>query len=246
MNISYIDFDWNKVIAYDDNFNEIFRESCLILRDLRNYEVLFIGDEAIKNLKKDGNFIAINFTENSKIVSEENFILFISYFKNKYKLIDFPIIIDRYKKSNFFETNNLKFIELSQFYSSRGNEFGFIDLRNSDLNIYNKELNEIFKYNLGKIKILNLLNRYFYLNFNSTLNTKKTKDLLKKICKGEKVTSVSCRNFSTGQDNDILIVNIKDLTKELEKQLSAILKDVFNFQSYSMNLDAKEVLNYVN
>ncbi|ALD66340.1 hypothetical protein [Spiroplasma cantharicola] len=245
MNISYIDFDWNNVIAYDQNFIEIFRESSLILRDLKNYQLLFIGEDAIKHSKSEGNFIAINFTENSKILSEDNFILFINYFKDKYQLLNFPIIVNRYNNNYFFEKNNLKTIDILKFYSNISNEMGFIDLKYSELNIYNKKLNKLFKFNLGKQKILNLINRYFYLNHNSTLNTKKTKELLKQIWKGVKINNVSCRNFSTGQDNNIKINNVKEITKELEDNLNLIFKQIRNIKKYYMNSEIKEVFDYV-
>jgi hypothetical protein len=88
-------------------------------------------------------------------------------------------------------------------------------LRNNETLIYNFDQQKLISIPQGLVKILNYLNRYFYLNFNATLNTKKTLKLVDDLA-SKPVEVVECRSYQDKRDIPIKI-NQNELLTEVRK-----------------------------
>jgi len=239
MVIKYIDFDWNEVNLYDEKFALVAKEYNLVLRNLKNEELLYVGNEAKENLSSDINLLAIVPIENSKVNSADDLEIILNFLIKKYDLKDY-LIVDRYNLEGLGFKN---LISEKDYLSLQYQNGTYVDLRNNETIIYNLDTQDLTKINKGKYKILNYLNRYFYLNFDATLNTSKSLKLLEDLQK-EKVEFVTCRSFSTQEDVEIKVDQQKLLTEILELK-AKILKKIKSKNTVHYSENYQRTFNFV-
>jgi len=239
MVIKYIDFDWNEVNLYDEKFALVAKEYNLVLRNLKNEELLYVGNEAKENLSSDINLLAIVPIENSKVNSVVDLEIILNFLIKKYDLKDY-LIVDRYNLEGLGFKN---LISEKDYLSLQYQSGTYVDLRNNETIIYNLDTQDLTKINKGKYKILNYLNRYFYLNFDATLNTSKSLKLLEDLQK-EKVEFVTCRSFSTQEDVEIKVDQQKLLTEILELK-AEILEKIKSKNTIHYSENYQRTFNFV-
>jgi len=239
MAIKFIDFDWNEINLYDENFVLIAKEQNLVLRNLKNEEVLYIGAEAKKNLTLNINLLAVVPIENSKVNSVSDLEIILDFLIKKYELNDY-LIVDRY---NLEKLGFKNLISEKKYFNLQYQNGTYVDLRNNETIIYNVNTQDLVKLNKGKYKILNYLNRYFYLNFDATLNTSKSLKLLEELQK-KKVDFVTCRSFSTREEVEIKVDQEK-LLAEILVFKAEILKEIKNMSIVHYSENYQKVFNFV-
>lgn len=240
----YLDFDFDKVCVYEEGQFK-FQESCLVLRDIFTKKIIGFSEEARQMLSTTPKVLAINFTENRIITSEIDMIEFIKYFIDKHGIKEFTIV-DRYSASKNPKLKSFKFINENDFIKKQTNMKYYVDVRMSESIIFNNEKNILKIISKGKIKIQNYLNRYFYLNFGATLNSKKTSDLLNKLNNNEEIKTVVCRKYIDAKDIEVTIKSMKELLAEVSILNKEILSYVDNQKDLFKTHKYIEALDYVN
>lgn len=238
----FVDIDWNIYKIYDSNLNLIDQNYCTILRDLMTDEVIGYMENAKEKMKEDINILAINCVENKRVTSTKDLVFLIKRLEEKYGKI---FLVDRYNISaeNINSTNLIEEKKFLKDICLKNNSKNYIELRESEIIEFNSESEHLKVHKFGKIIIRDIVNSYFYLNKNCTLNTLKTKKLLKDISESMP-KFVNCRNYESGIDEKI-IINKKVITEMFDK-ISSIFHDINVNNEYSFNEDFKEIYKIVN
>ncbi|SYV96548.1 Uncharacterised protein, partial [Mycoplasma putrefaciens] len=121
-------------------------------------------------MKKPGNFLSINCTENRHIGSLENL-------KIRIQTLIKDNHIKNYKLVNRYNTNidSIPSIDEITFLKVLAKNYDYyVEFRNDEIVIFNNLINNIEFINKGRAYLQHKIQSLFYLNFEATLNTKKT------------------------------------------------------------------------
>lgn len=207
-----IDLDWNMLYIYEGKVVEN-KEYAMVLRNLKNYELISIGNDAKTDLAKDENLLAIVPIEDRKVISYENLNLLLNFVIKKYKISN-PILVDRYNLDKDKIDVDISYINEIEFMKKQTNKDYYVELRNNETVIFNSMKKNIFIDKTGYYKLLNYIHKYFYLNYNGLLNTKKTMELLDNI-KNNIIEPVFLKQMITGKNIVIEHYDVKELTNEI-------------------------------
>ncbi|UWD35051.1 hypothetical protein NX779_00105 [Mycoplasma cottewii] len=217
----YIDFDWNKVNIWNED-KLLKTEKALVLRDLVSKDIIAIGDITDQEMRKPGNFLSINCTENRKIGSFEDLKIRVNQLVLDNNITDFKIV-NRYNV-DIKDFNTIDEIEFLKILA--GSNDYYVELRNDEIVIFDNNKNSIQTIKKGRAFLQHHIQSLFYLNYNATLNTKKTWDLISQINSKQTINTVVCRSYITGVDVDITITDQQFLTnvfKIINDQVSALI-----------------------
>ncbi|WP_339020366.1 hypothetical protein [Spiroplasma endosymbiont of Atherix ibis] len=215
----YIDIDWNEILVYKDQ-KVIHRESSMILRDLKNEKLLYIGKQAKEHLSDNINLLAIVPVESLQVTSIDDLNILLDYILKKLNIKQ-AYLVNRY----CIRENNIKgkidLIDVIDFIKIISNKEIYLEVRNLETNVFNLTSKIINYFDLGIIKILRYLNRFFYLNKNGLLNTSKTMKLFNDLSENKKL-DIEIKEIDTGKniliknlDNKLLLENIDIFYKNL-------------------------------
>ncbi|QGS52070.1 hypothetical protein [Spiroplasma tabanidicola] len=237
-----IDADWNVINIYEGK-KLIKKENAMVLRNLLSNEIIEIGDGCTEKLKENINMLAINFSENRKINSFEDFEVRIFKLLETNNIKNFKFV-NRY---NLKKQDNIEMISEIDFLNSLIEEENevYIELRKKEIIIFFVKEQKIEIIRKGYVNILSYINSYFYLNHNCTLNTKKTIDLLNKISKNIEVKSVICRSYEDGSDVLIKVEDFELLLKPLKNLKEEVNTKIVKYKNIKFNNDYEEVFKYV-
>lgn len=217
----YIDFDWNKVNIWNED-KLLNTQKALVLRDLVSKDIIAIGDITDQEMRKPGNFLSINCTQNRKIGSFEDLKIRVNQLVLDNNITDFKIV-NRYNV-DIKDFNTIDEIEFLKILA--GSNDYYVELRNDEIVIFDNNKNSIQTIKKGRAFLQHHIQSLFYLNYNATLNTKKTWDLISQINSKQTINTVVCRSYITGADVDITITDQQFLTnvfKIINDQVSALI-----------------------
>nr|VZS01013.1 hypothetical protein MF5582_00908 [Mycoplasma feriruminatoris] len=233
----YIDFDWNIVNIWDED-KLIKTEKALILRDLLTKDIIAIGNKTDEEMRKPGNFLSINCTENRKIGSFEDLDIRVKKLIKDNDIKDYRLV-NRYNEY----IPNLNTISEVEFLKKISKDYDYyVEFRNNEITIFNNQTNEIKSIKKGRAYLQHYIQSIFYLNYNATLNTKKSWDLIKLINQKQEIKTVVCRSLITGIDEDINILN-KDFLTNVFQQINVEVNNLLDLTK-KIKYDQKYMENF--
>ncbi|WP_434337741.1 hypothetical protein [Mycoplasma capricolum] len=233
----YIDFDWNIVNIWDED-KLIKSEKALILRDLLTKKIIAIGNDTDEEMRKPKNFLSINCTENRKIGSFEDLEIRIKKLLEDNNIKEYKLV-NRYSEyiPNLNTINEIEFLKkITKNYDY------YVELRNDEIVVFNNLTNEIKAIKKGRAYLQHYIQSIFYLNYQATLNTKKSWDLIKLINQKQDINTVVCRSFTTGTDVDIQILN-KDFLTNVFQQINVEVNSLLDLTK-KIKYDQKYMENF--
>ncbi|MBY7704941.1 hypothetical protein JIY74_32790 [Vibrio harveyi] len=121
-------------------------------------------------MRKPGNFLSINCTQNRKIGSFEDLKIRVNQLVLDNNITDFKIV-NRYNV-DIKDFNTIDEIEFLKILA--GSNDYYVELRNDEIVIFDNNKNSIQTIKKGRAFLQHHIQSLFYLNYNATLNTKKT------------------------------------------------------------------------